>query len=213
MLSTRTKNLPTGTLVLGGVFILVMFATWLLVKRPAPPPELLGVINPQFKQLQDFSLDSSQGKLSGEDFLGKWSFIFFGYTSCPDICPTTLHTLNQFYSLLRDDQGELEDIQVVFVSVDPRRDTVAKLADYIGYFNKKFIAATTNERQIEHFAKQFGAGFIIEPETAPGQYIVIHTSAIFLVDPFGRQVASFSQPHYATTIHSQYKKIKQYFAG
>ncbi len=132
MLSTRIKNLPVGTLVLGGIFILVMFATWLLVKRPAPPAELQGVINPQFKQMQAFSLDSSQDKLGDEDFLGKWSFVFFGYTSCPDICPTTLHTLNQFYSLLKDDQGELEDIQVVFVSVGPRRDTVAKLTDYVG---------------------------------------------------------------------------------
>ncbi|MCP4187446.1 MAG: SCO family protein, partial [Gammaproteobacteria bacterium] len=196
-----------------GFFLLVIFATWLQVKRPAPPPELLGVINSQFKQLQGLTLDSSRGPLSDQEFLGKWSFVFFGYTSCPDICPNTLHTLNQFYSLLKDDQGELEDIQVVFVSVDPKRDTVAKLTDYVGYFNQKFIAATANERQIERFTKQFGAGFIIEPETSPEQYIVIHTSAIFLVDPFGRQVASFSQPHYASTIHAQFKKIKQYFAG
>ncbi|MCP4491378.1 MAG: SCO family protein [Gammaproteobacteria bacterium] len=209
----RTKNLAIGTLVLSVFFILVMFSTWLLVKRPDPPAELQAVLNPQFKQLQAFSLDSSQGKLGNEDFLGKWSFVFFGYTSCPDICPTTLHTLSRFYSLLKDGQSELEDIQVIFISVDPGRDTMPKLAEYVGYFNQRFIAATTSESKIERFAKQFGAGFIIEPETAPERYIVIHTSAIFLVDPFGRQVASFSQPHYAATIHAQFEKIRQHFAG
>ncbi len=213
MLSTQTRKPPVGTLVLGGLFILVIFATWLLVKRPDPPAELQAVINPQFKQLQPFNLDNSKGPFSEQDFQDKWSFVFFGYTSCPDICPTTLHTLNQFYSLLKDDQGELDDVQIVFVSVDPARDSVQKLAEYASYFNQSFIGATASATQIELFTRQFGAGFIIEPETAPEQYLVIHTSAIFLVDPSGRHVASFSQPHYAATIHTQFKKIRQYFAG
>ncbi|MCP4232369.1 MAG: SCO family protein [Aestuariibacter sp.] len=212
MLPTRTKKLPVGTLLLGGLFILLMFATWLLLKRPEPPAELQAVINPQLKQLQPFSLDSSHGPFSEQDFMHRWSFVFFGYTSCPDICPTTLSTLNQVFSLLQDDQGEQENVQIIFVSVDPARDTVAKLAEYVGYFNQSFIGATASTKRIELFAKQFGAGFIIEPETAPEQYIVIHTSAIFLVDPLGRQVATFSQPHYAATIHAQFKKIRQYFA-
>ena len=116
--------------------------------------------------------------------------------------------------MLEDETGEVPaDMQVVFISVDPERDTTEKLAAYITHFNSKFIGATSAKTEIDKLTRQFGAGYILEPETAPGQYLVAHTSAIFLVDPFGRLVASFSQPHYATTITSQYQKIQQYFYG
>jgi protein SCO1/2 len=105
-----------------------------------------------------------------------------------------------------------DDMQVVFVSVDPDRDTVEKLADYITYFNKDFIGTTASKEKIDKVAQQFGAGYIMEAETSAGVYNVSHTSAIFLVDPYGRLVASFSQPHQPTTITTQYQKIRKYFS-
>jgi protein SCO1/2 len=206
---------PIGTLALGGLFILVMLGAYILVKPPAPPPELQGIIRPEFKLLHPFELIGSEDKVINEKNLqGKWSFVFFGYISCPDVCPATLHVLNSVYTLYKDEAGENPvNMQVIFVSVDPQRDSVDTLTRYVAYFNKKFIGTTADRAKIDSFTRQFGAGYIIEPETAPGQYLVAHTSAIFLVDPLGRLVATFSQPHYPSTILSQFKKLKTYFSG
>ena len=146
--------------------------------------------------------------------VNKWTFVFFGYTSCPDICPTTLYVLNSVQGL-EDDKagGDAIDMQVVFISVDPKRDSTEKLAKYMRYFNKKFIGATASKTKIDRLTRQFNAGYIVEPETSPGQYLVAHTSAIFLVDPLGRLVANFSQPHYPNTISELFEKIRVYFAG
>lgn len=212
---TKKKILPVGTALLFGLFLTVMLVTYLLVRPSAPPPELEGVLRPDFRLLQPFRLTDHNNALFNEErFKGKWTFVFFGYASCPDICPATLYTLNAVQGLLEDASGEVPgDMQVVFISVDPERDTIEQLGPYITYFNKTFIGATAGKTEIDRLTKQFGAGYVLEPETAPGQYLVAHTSAIFLVDPLGRLVASFSQPHYATTIASQYQKIQTYFYG
>lgn len=209
------RIIPIGTLVLGLIFGLVMLVTHLLVKPPAPPNELEGVLRHDFQQLAPFQLQShNRGPLSEKDLHGKWSYIFFGYLSCPDVCPNTLHELSQFRTLLKDETGiEPDDLQVIFVSVDPARDSTETLARYVSHFNKKFIGATAGKGAIDRLTKQFGAGYILEAETGPGQYLVTHTSAIFLVDPLGRLVATFSQPHYAPTLLSQHKKITEYFSG
>ena len=211
----KRKIIPIGSLVIGVVFGLVMLLTHLLVKPPAPPPELEGVLRSEFRQLTAFQLHSqNQGPINQTSLHGKWSFVFFGYLSCPDICPNTLHELNKFQALVKDEaDAEPDDLQVIFVSVDPGRDSTANLASYVAHFNKKFIGATAGKGAIDRLTRQFGAGYEIEAETAPGQYLVVHTSAIFLVDPFGRLVATFSQPHYASTLLSQYKKITTYFSG
>ena len=207
------KQFPKGTLVLFGLFLLVMLATYLLIRPAARPPELEGVLRPDFRLLHPFKLTDHNGDIFNEKRLHKkWTQVFFGYTSCPDICPATLYVLNSVQGLLEDETGEVPaDMQVVFISVDPERDTTEKLAAYITHFNEKFIGATADKTEIDKLTRQFGAGYILEPETAPGRYLVAHTSAVFLVDPFGRLVASFSQPHHPKTITSQYQKIQEYF--
>jgi protein SCO1/2 len=212
---TKKRIIPIGSLVIGLVFGLVMLFTHLLVKPPAPPAELEGVLRSEFRQLAPFQLQShNHGPINETSLQGKWSFVFFGYLSCPDICPNTLNELSTFRALLKDELGaDSDDLQVIFVSVDPTRDSTAKLASYVAHFDKEFIGATAGKGAIDRLTRQFGADYEIEAETAPGQYLVAHTSAIFLVDPFGRLVAAFSQPHYASTLLSQYKKITAYFSG
>ena len=209
------KTLPVGTLVLFAVFLLLMLATWLLIKPPAPPASLSGVLRPEYRLLAPFELtDQRQKPFNEQNLKGKWSMVFFGYLSCPDVCPLTLHELNLFWRLLADETGAAADeLQVVFVSVDPARDSTQQLGDFVGHFNENFVAVTAEKSQIDRLARQFGAGYIIEEETSPGQYLVTHTSAIFLVDPLGRSVATFSQPHYASTLHAHYRRITQYFGG
>jgi protein SCO1/2 len=211
----KKQIFPIGSLVIALVFGLVLLITHLLVKPPAPPAELEGVLRKDFRPIGAFELQSrDHGPISQASLQGKWSYVFFGYMSCPDVCPNTLHELNSFRSLLADEAGaEPEELQVIFVSVDPDRDSTENLASYVNHFNRDFIGATAGKGAIERLARQFGANYVIEAETAPGQYLVAHTSAIFLVDPLGRLVASFSQPHYASTLASQYRKITAYFSG
>ncbi|UCB54784.1 MAG: SCO family protein [Thiotrichales bacterium] len=210
---TRNKKFPIGTLILFGLFLLVMLITYILVRPPPPPPELEGVLRPEFRLLRSFELTDHEGAVFDQKrFQGKWTFVFFGYTSCPDICPATLYVLNAVQGLIEDKTGEApEEMQVIFISVDPKRDTPELLADYVAHFNKTFIGATAGKQEIDRVAGQFGAGYVLEEETAPGSYLVSHTSAIFLVDPLGRLVATFSQPHYASTIVTLYEKILAYF--
>ncbi len=209
-----SKKIPIGTIVIFGFFLLVMAATYMLTKPPERPAELEGVLRPDFRLLQPFKLTDHNNTVFNEKRLqGKWSFVFFGYTSCPDVCPATLYVLNSVHGLLVDETGKIpDDMQVIFISVDPARDTTEKLADYVTYFNKNFIGTTADKTEIEKLARHFGAGYIFEEETSAGVYNVSHTSAIFLIDPYGRLVAAFSQPHQPATIVSLYKKIQTYFS-
>jgi len=171
------------------------------------------VLRPDFRPLQPFKLtDHNNEPFDESRFEGKWSFVFFGYASCPDICPTTLAILNQAQDVLETRAViTAEDMQVVFVSVDPARDTPEILGPYVKHFDERFIGATADKAEIDKLALQFGAGYLFEPETAPGQYLVAHSSMVFLTDPLGRVVAGFSQPHYPETIAGLFEKIRSYF--
>ena len=148
----KRNIIPIGTLVLFAVFLLVMLATWLLIKPPTPPAELEGVLRPAYRQLAPFDLvDQHQQPFNQTSLQNKWSMVFFGYLSCPDVCPNTLHELNSFWRLLRDQTGgDPDNLQVVFVSVDPKRDSPQKLGDYITHFNREFIAVTAEKQQIDN---------------------------------------------------------------
>jgi len=209
-----SKKLPIGTIVIFSFFLLVMAVTYVLTKPPERPAELEGVLRPDFRVLQPFKLIDQNNKIFDEKrLLNKWIFVFFGYTSCPDVCPATLYVLKAIHGLLVDQTGKQpDDTQFVFISVDPARDTPEKLAKYVSYFNKDFIGATGDKTEIDKLARQFGAGYILEDKNAAGEYNVSHTSAIFLIDPYGRLVATFSQPHLASTITAQYEKIRTYFS-
>ena len=209
----KNRIIPTGTIFLFGVFVLVLLVTYGLVKSPPPPAELQGVLRPEFRPLQPFKLTDHNNELLDEsDLRGKWSFVFFGYASCPDICPTTMAILNQVQnSLAERDASAATETQVIFVSVDPARDTPEMLGPYVTHFNKQFIGATADKEEIDQLVRQFGAGYMFEPETAPGQYLVAHSSVVFLTDPLGRLVAGFSQPHYPDTIASLFEQIRTYF--
>ena len=207
------NKLPIGSLLLFGLFLLVMLATYFQLRHSTVPldrpVELEGVLRSSFKPLKPFSLTDQNGLRFNElRFKNKWSFVFFGYTSCPDICPTALSKLSLIEGFLENEAAT--DMQVVFISVDPNRDTNKMLGSYVAHFNEEFIGATADKIEIDKLIKQFGADYEIEAETTPDQYLVAHTSAIFLVDPLGRLVAAFSQPHDPETIAAQYNKIRAF---
>ena len=111
------KNFPIGTAVIGALFLLVMLMTYLLVKPSPPPAELQGVMLHEFRQMQAFDLVSSKAdRFTNRNFQGKWSFVFFGYISCPDICPATLYVLGQVHSLIQENSDiETDNIQFAFI--------------------------------------------------------------------------------------------------
>ncbi|MDH5387557.1 MAG: SCO family protein [Gammaproteobacteria bacterium] len=194
-------------------FLFLIAVIWNIASQSSSPPqELMGVLRAEPRQLNSFELINQKGQLINESlFEDKWSFVFFGYTSCPDICPTTLHTLNSVMDRLGKEHVDIfPDTQIIFVSVDPERDTVDSLTDYVTFFNKDFIGLTGDKKNIDNFTQSFGAGYMMGQEISPGEYLVAHTSAIFLVAPDTKVMASFSQPHIPETIVSLYKKIRFY---
>ncbi len=205
---------PYGTLLLflfWGLLLAAVFF-WMLPGKITVPPELQGILRPAPQPLQAFELtDQYRQPVSLERLRGKWNFVFFGYTYCPDICPTTLSTLTGVVRQLESDPQGLADIQVVFVSVDPGRDTPEVIENYLKYFNEAFVGITGTQQDIDSLSRQFGAGYMKEPDTTPGQYLVTHTSSIFLVDPQGRLLAAFSPPHDPGTIVDQFRQIRSLF--
>jgi len=205
---------PYGTLLLFLFWVLLLAAVffWMLPGKITIPPELQSVLRPEPKPLQAFSLiDQYQQPFNRQRLQGKWSFVFFGYTYCPDICPTTLSTLTGVVRQLQGDPQDLADVQVIFVSVDPQRDTPEVIEGYLKYFNEAFVGVTGEQHDIDSLTLQFGAGYMKEPDTTPGQYLVSHTSSIFLVDPGGRLLAAFSPPHNPATIVDQFRQIRALF--
>ena len=140
----------------------------------------------------ELKLIDHHGEAFGRDRLeGRWSLVFFGFTYCPDICPTTMAFLDTFMAQL---QGtEAEDTQVVMVSVDPARDTVQQLAEYIPYFNDDFIGVTGEFLDIHRFAKALNTPF----RKVPGQeanYLVDHSANVVLINPRGDYHGFFKTP-------------------
>jgi protein SCO1/2 len=124
-------------------------------------------------------------------FEGKWSLVFFGFTYCPDICPTTMAFLDKFMASLEG--TEVEDTQVVMVSVDPARDTVEQLAQYVPFFNPEFIGVTGEFLDIHRFATALNTPF----RKVPGQdenYLVDHSANVVLINPRGDYHGFFKTP-------------------
>jgi protein SCO1/2 len=177
---------------------------WLLVAAapPAAPvvgeaAEVLRVARP----LPDFALRDQHGRpFDRARLTGHWSFVFFGYTFCPDVCPNTLGTLARVHALL-DDAGTGADVQFVFVSVDPQRDTPERLAAYLPYFDDSFLGATGDAGEIERLTGTLGVVHRRGEDAgaragaaADGDYLVDHTAAVLLVDPQARLVARIDHP-------------------
>jgi len=124
-----------------------------------PPESLLGTLWPEPRPLSAFMLkDAQQRPFEIARLHGRWSFVFFGYTNCPDVCPTTLAVLKGVAARLEQESPLHEKAQFVFVSLDPQRDSLEHLGRYVAYFNKDIVGTTGNAEQIAGFADG-GLGF------------------------------------------------------
>jgi protein SCO1/2 len=144
------------------------------------------------RAIGDFALLDHRGKPFTPDSLrGGWTLLFFGFTHCPDICPTTMAFLNRFVGELEG--TEAEGTRVVMVSVDPARDTVAQLATYVPYFNPEFLGVTGDFLDIHRFATDLNTPFRKVPGE-DGDYLVDHSANVVLTNPRGDYHGFFKAP-------------------
>jgi len=132
----------------------------------------------------DFSLTGPEGKtVSLEDFRNKVVLIYFGYTFCPDVCPITLSNLKMLMLSLEE---KAEDVQVIFISIDPERDTFQKLKDYVPYFHPTFIGLTGSEADLASVAKKYQTFYLKQKVESEAGYLMAHSDVVILVDQNGR---------------------------
>lgn len=160
------------------------------------------------RSFKDFSLtDYNKNDFTAANLHGKWSLIFFGFTYCPDVCPTTMALLNRFYS--KQQEGEFaDDLQVVMVSVDPARDTPDKLLSYVKYFNNDFIGVTGEFLDLHRFATQLNIPFAKVPGGGE-EYQVQHSGSVAIINPQGHYVGFFRSPLDFSNLNLGYESIRR----
>lgn len=169
-----------------------------------------GYIIPKLKDKQEqnryaFELNSLNGKVKFSDFKGKAIAIYFGYTYCPDICPTSLTILSESLKLLSNE--ELKEIQPIFISVDPERDNLEHLNKYAKYFHPKLIGITSDSKTIKEIATKYGTKYerVDLNDSSTMGYSIAHTSFIYIFDKDGK-FSSVVQP---STPEELAKKLKK----
>lgn len=136
----------------------------------------------------DFVLQSADGMVSTQALRGKVLLVYFGYTHCPDVCPASLAAGAQTLNALSAE--ERARVRLIMVSVDPERDTPARLKEYAAYFHPEMTGVTGSAEEIAAVAKSFGAGYIRQPARPDGSYAVDHTTRTYVVGPDGKLAAS-----------------------
>jgi protein SCO1 len=158
------------------------------------------------RDIGEFALIDHHGKPFDPARLeGRWTLVFFGFTYCPDICPTTMAFLNNFMGSLEG--TEVEDTQVVMISVDPARDTVEQLASYVPFFNPEFIGVTGEFLDIHRFATALNTPF--RKVVGEGEdYQVDHSSNVVLINPRGDYHGFFKAPLDLAKMKITYRSVR-----
>ncbi len=139
----------------------------------------------------DFTLQSAGGPVALQDFRGKLVLVYFGYTYCPDICPTALAATAEGLKLLTPE--ELARVAVIFISVDPERDTPARLKEYAEFFHPAIVGVAGTPDELAGIARRYGGFYARQPvATAGGGYVVDHTSDAYVVGADGKPVGKIA---------------------
>jgi protein SCO1/2 len=177
-------------------------------RGPDPSTMQVATLLPTPKPLARFELVDQDARPYGtEDLKGRWTFIAIGYTSCPDVCPTTMATFDALHRRLTGEGGE-PPADFLLVSVDPERDGPERLAQYVRYFNPDLLGATGTHEQLRALTDQLGMIYarVDEQETAMS-YLVDHSASILLLDPQVRLTAIFSVPHDVSAMAGDFSAI------
>ena len=192
------------------IVIAAVLGAWLsqlisTTKNAAPALQSGTVITPP-RPVPAFTLqDAHVHAINQAALSGRWTVMFFGYTSCPDVCPTTLAQLATVHKLLMDLPSGSQP-QFVFVSVDPKRDTPEKLSAYLNYFSPDFLGFTGDEQQLNALTRSMGVPVMMQ-FTQDGAYTIDHSASLFVVNPQLQLTAIFSPPYQATTLANDLRTL------
>lgn len=202
----RTGPILLVVLALGG--LAAGYAVSRAMHGGAPASaDIPGLLWPEPKALTPFALQATDGKTFDLTRLeGHWTFLFFGYTYCPDVCPTALSTMAQTVKRIADG----DRVQVVFVSVDPARDTVERMRDYVEFFDPTFVGATGPLDELEPLTRQLGVLHIRGQADEQGNYDVDHSASLLLVGPKGRLIGIFQAPQTAEEIAGRFNAMRAF---
>jgi protein SCO1/2 len=177
------------------------------------PPEIGGYVLPEPRALGSFELVDDHGaRFAPQSFAGSWSFLYFGYTYCPDVCPLALVELGEVKKRLAE-RTPAAATRFYFVSVDPGRDTPERLHEYVAYFDPEFRGLTGDLAQITVLANAVGAVYFVPPGQDEKSYLVSHSSNIALLDPSGGLRAVFTSPHVAAQVADDFASIFARYGG
>ena len=202
------------TWVLGAAVMVLAFAggMWIASRSGGVDGVPPGVLWPNPPAVADFHLiDHTERPLRAEELRGRWTLLFFGFTHCPDVCPTALASLAAAEERLRADPAFGDEGRLVFVSVDPERDTVEQLRDYVGYFSPTLVGATASLPELKSLTRSLGALFM-KVEQGENQYSVDHSAGIFYVSPDLRLMSVLTPPQSADEIVSRFATVAAFSA-
>ncbi len=175
----------------------------------SPTPKANGIIFNESRSIDGFQLTDHYGKMfDNERLKNQWSLIYFGYTNCPDFCPMALA---QFALLNQELASDAHSLQYIFVSVDPYRDTLDRLKQYVEFFFPELIGVTGSESQLKKFSTQLAVAFNVA-NTERKDYPVDHSNTILLVNPNGEFQAVFTAPHKAQRLATDFQAIQDWYS-
>jgi protein SCO1 len=198
-------------LIVGLVLLVAAMMMLLPRTRPVEPPEVATVI-PEPPTLPDVALAGADGNdTSMAELAGEFKLMFFGFTNCPDVCPLTLQVLAEAVREIEAAQPELAP-DVVFVSVDPNRDSPGRIRAYLRNFDPDFIGVTAKDAALAPLTTMLGVA-VHKTEHDGQHYNVVHNGTIYVIGPDNRWLALFGgSSHVAGTVASDYLKIRRRFA-
>lgn len=162
------------------------------------------------RDLPEFKLVNYRNEtVDNTSLQGQWHLMFFGYTHCPDVCPTSLAQMNQLYEIMQADPDQPALPEILFISVDPERDHSEQLKNYITYFNPDFMAATGEKDQIDTLSKKMGVVYYQGETDENGNYEVDHSATIMIISPDGKFKGLFPAPHHPESMAADLKVLMQ----
>ncbi|WP_407672003.1 SCO family protein [Paraburkholderia acidisoli] len=184
LIALIARSRPRVRLRTGALALLTAGATLLAACSPRGQPWELTNVSGHLPDL-DFALTADNGQpATGASFRGKTALVYFGYTHCPDVCPETMARLMSVLAKLGPDA---QDVRILFISVDPARDTPAALHAYVGAFDAQHARGLTgSDAQVEALAKRYRVAYQMEQRDPNGDYEVTHSSAVYVFDAEGR---------------------------
>lgn len=206
------RTLITLLLLVGLVFGVVIGRQVLQsgAQEPVPAPELTQLntyVYDEPRPLADFKLQAATGEArTAEDFKGRWTVAFLGYTHCPDVCPATMAMLKRTDQLL---EPELPQPEFLLISTDPERDTPERLQSYLTFFGDDFRGLTGDIEVLRGLAKSLN-GVFVHREPEPGMILVDHSAHLALINPDGQLAAVIQPPHSPEQIAEAYERIYQW---